>query len=189
MGTIQDGTGRGYSARVTASNKLSTVGIHYPIQTHASLRDQRAFQAVSGVQSVTGAYGILALRNNGVTDVVVTYIRVGVDVVETSQALVEVLMGGVWVDGTAAPGPHNVNAGSTISAEVTSHYNTIPTTPNVIDNVWIAGPGEQVWKKEGSIVLPTSHHMALRVTPATAAVNVHARISFVTVDAADLEGI
>lgn len=186
---ITDGTGRSYQAQVTSENRLATTGVSYPPQMHASIVTGEAYQAVSGVRNIAslGVYGILALRNDSLTKkMIVTYIRAGVDRVEALQAKCEIYLGGTWVAGTAAPTPPNLNTASALSADVTAHYNAVPTSSNLIDAKWIKGPDECVWNKEGSIIIPTSGIISLKITTETNAVNAHGRISFYYVDAAEV---
>jgi hypothetical protein len=182
---IEDGKGSGKRAEVSPEYRLRTQSVVYTPQLHASLVYQKAFQAVSGVRNITsaGAYGILAVKNEGSDDLAVTYIRIGVDKTEVLQAKAEILIGGTWVAGTAAE-IHNMNAKSAISPEAIVHYNSIPTSSNVIDTRWAKGPSEMTWSKEGSIIVPTGGIVALRITTETDAVNIHGRISFIVIPAA-----
>jgi hypothetical protein len=186
---IEDGTGDGVQAQVNKEHKLATTAVTASPQQHASGAFGRAYQVVSGIRSMTGAYGLLALRNDGSENLVITYIRVGIDQVEVAQAQIDMSLGGTWVDGTATDMPVNLNTRFAIEAGITSHYNAAPTDPNVIDTAWVRGPGEQVWRKEGSIILPTNGIVSIKVTPVTAAVNGHARISFIMLTDEQLESL
>lgn len=186
MTIIDDGKGRGKSAAVSEEHRLATNAVTTSPQQHASGAHGKAFQVVSGIRAVTGAYGILALKNEGVDNIVVTYIRVGIDKVETAQALVQLYMGGVWVAGTTTDAPVNLNGRYAIEAGITSHYNAIPTGSLNIDTRWVRGPSEVTYNKEGSIVLPTNGIFSIKVTPETASVNVHARISFIVLSEDEL---
>lgn len=187
---ITDGTGRSYQAQVTSENRLATTGVAYAPQMHASIVKGEAYQAISGVRNIAslGVYGILALRNDSLTKkMIVTYVRASVDRVEASQAKVEIYLGGTWVAGTAAPTPVNLNTSSAMTASVTAHYNAVPTgSSSSIDAKWIKGPDECTWNKEGSIIIPTSGIISLKITTETNAVNAHGRISFYYVDAAEV---
>jgi hypothetical protein len=186
---IEDGTGKGVQAAVNREFKLATTSVIASPQQHASGLG-RAYQVVSGVQSMTGAYGILALRNDSTDNMVITYIRAGIDQVETAQALVELYLGGTWAAGTATADPVNLNTRFAIEAGITSHYNSIPTgSPSAIDAVWLRGPDEQVWRKEGSIILPTNGIVSIKITPTTASVNGHGRISFIMLTDEQLESL
>ena len=186
---IEDGKGKGVYASVSHENKLATTSVFASPQQHASGAYGRAFQVTSGIRTVTGAYGLLALQNNSPNNMVFTYVRVGVDKVETAQALIELALGGIWVAGTATDAPVNLNGRYATDAGVLSHYNAVPTTPNTIDRRWLAGPGEVTYNKEGSIILPTNGIFAIKVTPETAAVNCHARVSFIMLTNDELEDL
>jgi hypothetical protein len=107
----------------------------------------------------------------------VTYIRIGIDKTEASQAKVEILTRGTWNDGSAGS-IEGCNLGSSLPAEATAHYNSIPTAPSVMDLRWITANQEVTYNKEGSIVIPTSGIIALRLTTETDSVKAHGRISF-----------
>lgn len=176
---IEDGKGNGVFAGVSIEKRLRTEAVTFSPQLHASLVYQQAFQAVSGVRQVTpaGSYGLLALLNNGLDEVAVTYIRIGADKTETAQVKAEVLVGGVWEEGTPAD-IYNMNARSALTPLVDAHYDVEPISANVIDNRWSSCPAEMTWNKEGSIVLPKGGIVSLRVTTETDNVYVHGRISF-----------
>jgi hypothetical protein len=183
---IEDGKGTGSRLAVSAENRARTESVTHSPQMHASFVYQKAYQAISGVQTVSSpdAYGILALTNTGAEDIAVTYIRMGVDKAEVSQVKAEVLLGGVWAAGTAAS-IVNMNTVSSLQPEVTAHYNSIPTgSPSVIDVRWATGPAEMTYNKEGAIIIPTGGIIALRMTTETASVSIHGRISFFVIPAA-----
>jgi hypothetical protein len=177
---INDGKGKGVQASVSREQRLRTEALTHSPQMHMSFVYQKAFQIVSGVQNIAtaGAYGLLAVRNEGEEDIAITYIRIGVDKVETAQCLCEVLLNGDWADTGSDAGIYNMNGGSSLLPDITARYNNVPTgTPFTIDSRWVRGPDEVIYSKEGSIILPTGAHIALRVTTETDAVNVHGRIS------------
>ena len=184
-----DGSGSGVAAKVNADNKLATTAVAVSPQFHASASDGQAFQVVSGIRATVAAtpYGILAIRNDGQLNLVLTYIRVGIDQVEVAQAELGLFMGGVWVAGTDTEPPVNLNGRFSLEADVTAHYNAIPTGSKNIDRRWMRGPDEAVWRKEGAIILPTNSMFSIQVTPVTNAVNAHARISFILLSDDELE--
>jgi hypothetical protein len=175
---IEDGKGTGFQAQVSKEHKLATSAVVAAPQLHASAAYGRAYQVMSGVRAVTGAYGLLALRNNSTFNLIVTYIRVALDDTETAQAQIELALGGTWVAGTAVT-PVNLNSRFSIEADVDAHYNALPTSANTIDTRWARGPDEVVYRKEGSIILTNNNLISVKVTPETAAVNFNARISFI----------
>jgi hypothetical protein len=187
MTKIVDGTGGGWEAKVTSENKLAAIAVTVPPQMHLSARHQQAFQVLSGVQSITGANGLLAIRNDSAKRLVVTYIRVACDDTETAQALVEIYLGGTWTGGGTALTPVNLNLTSAAQAGVTAETNSLPGgTPSLIDARWLRGPGEVTYNKEGSIILGTNNVFSIKVTPETAAVGFNARLSFLMIDEAEL---
>jgi hypothetical protein len=184
---INDGTGSGSSAKVSVENKLSIAGVTVSAQMHASARHGRAYQVMSGIRTITGAYGILAIRNESADNLVITYIRMAVDKTETAQCLTQIFLGGNWVAGTAVE-PVILNSKFNLNAGITAHYNAIPTgSPQGIDTRWIRGPDEIVYNKEGSIILGTNDLMSIKMTPETASVSVNARVSFLMLTDDELE--
>ncbi len=180
MTQIVDGRGTGIRAKVTQDFRLATSSASFPLQALQSLTKQRAYQAVSGERTIAtaGAYGILGIRNVSTGFAVITYIRMGVDSVETSECKCEVLTGGTWAAGTESP-IVNMNQNSSLASGLEANYNAIPTdSPDVIDVHWLKGPGEVVYRKEGSIVIPSGRHLALRMTTSTNGATIHGRISF-----------
>lgn len=189
---IEDGKGTGYKASVNKNNQLQVAATIASQQLQASARFGQAYQAASGVRNVAsaGAYGILALRNDSELNMIITYIRMGVDKTETAQAKCEVLFGGTWVAGTAADDPVNLRSDSSKEPGVTAHYNSTPTgSPKVIDVHWVKGPGEVTYNKEGSIIIKKNGILSLRMTTETDAANIHGRISFIMLTDEQLAGI
>jgi hypothetical protein len=185
---IKDGTGKGYSAKVISDGKIATVSEIYSMQAHASMAHERAYQVNSGERTVTsaGAYGILALRNDASSDYcIVTYIRMGLNQVETAEAKFETFLGGTWSAGTAVT-PVNMHIGSPNSPSVTAHYNSIPTGATMSDMCYLRGPNEKSYNKEGAMNIPPGEILSIKVTTTTDATKVYARISFVCLTETDL---
>lgn len=186
---IEDGSGSGYSAKVSSEKKLAVSAVSIPIQMHISAVKGQAFQVSSEIQAITGEYGILALQNNTTLNMVITYIRIGCDKTEVAQMLIEQFLGGNWVDGTALT-PTNLNRRFSLESGIKAHTNSIPEgLPFNIDVAWIKGPDERNYNKQGSIILPTNAIYSIRVTPETASVPVHARVSFLMLSDEQLSSI
>jgi hypothetical protein len=177
----------GQSPLVNFERRETVSALRIPVQLYAAYKYKKAFQAYSGVRTITtaGAYGILALRNDSDADVmVITYIRINIDKTETAQALGEIYLGGTWSAGTAVT-PKNLNDGSTNAPGATAHYNSVPGG-NDIDGSWKKGPAEWVYNKEGSIILNNSGIISLKLTTETDAVKATGRISFIKIPAEKL---
>ena len=182
MFILKDGTGGGYSAKVTKGGKLRVLADNQTIQSFESLVNEAAFQAFSGeiTVSTAGEYGVLALRNDSTETAIFTYIRMGVDSTETAEAKFETIMGGTWNAGTAAS-IINMNVGSNNTSGMTAHYNSIPTSGDVTDLCYLKGPNEMRYSKEGSVVLRPGEIIAVKVTTSTNGAKVYARMSFVMI--------
>jgi hypothetical protein len=185
---IDDGTGKGPSAKVTKENKLTTTAVTISPQMHMSAAHGLAYQVLSGVQTITGANGILAIQNDGPKNIAITYMRIACDKTETAQMLSEIFIGGDWAGGGTAVTPVSLNKRFNLDPGVTALTNSIPTgSPELIDTRWLKGPDEVVYNKEGSIILPTSGILSIKVTPETASVKINARVSFVVFDDEELQ--
>jgi hypothetical protein len=181
---IITGADHGDSLKITNERRALTSSLVISQQLHAAAHHQRSFQVISGIRNISsaGAYGILSLKNNDSDrSLIVTYIRMGVDKIETAQALCEIYVGGDWVAGTAVT-PINLNMASNINASVTAHYNSVPTSSSLIDSRYLKGPDEVVYNKEGSIIVPTDEIISLKITTETAAVNAYGRLSFIMIE-------
>lgn len=177
---IGDGTGRGHIAGVTADNQLYVQSESQSVQHHASVNHGGSYQIVSGERVVNpaAAYGILAIRNDGTEPFAITYIRVGYNSVEVAQVKLELNLGGTWVAGSATASPVQLNQSFSTPLDFTTHYNAIPTGSSNIDTKWMgAGPQENTWNKEGTIIVTTGKIFSIKVTPTTAGATFHARIS------------
>ena len=185
---IEDGTGTSYKAKVNLQNKLATISIAGSPQLHVSAADGQAYQVSSGIQTVAsaGVYGILALRNDSSDNLLITYMCTAINDTEAGETQVETYLGGTWVAGTATENPVNLNGRFNLDAEVTAHYNSIPTSGELIDARWLAGPDEVGYNKEGSIILPTNGIISIKLTTETDNVKVHSRISFLLMSDDDL---
>lgn len=186
---IHDGKGSGVLAQVSKENKLAITGIAASPQLHASAAYGRAYQVITPIINIAtaGAYGLLAVQNQSDKNMVITYMRVGVDDNETAQALFELYMGGSWVGGGTQVFPVNLNGRFSLDSGIIAHYNSIPTSASAIDRRWMKGPNENTWNKEGSIILPTNNVFSMKVTTETNGANVYGRISFIMLTDEELE--
>jgi len=176
---IESGGGNSDRAEVSVEGRLRTESVRLTPQFYASIKYGNAFQVNSGVQTVSsaGAYGLLALRNDGNDFLAITYIRIGVNKTEANETQAEILLGGTWSDGSAA-NLYNMDQKNSDVPAVTYHYNTLMSGANSIDVQWGTGPAEMVYNKEGSIILKPNAIISLKVTTGTDSVKVHGRISF-----------
>lgn len=184
---LKDGSGKGYSAKIMSDGKLAALAETYTMQAHASLAHAEAFQAFSGERTVSpaGTYGIIAVRNDSEDYMIITYVRMGLNQVETAEAKFETCVGGAWVAGTAVA-PVNMHIGHPRAPEVTVHYNSEPTSVTVSDICYLRGPDEMRYNKEGSVVIPPGKIFSIRVTTTTDSVKVYARVSFVRMTAEEI---
>lgn len=115
---IEDGTGDGPSAGVTARNRLKVDAISTPHEVVVSRDDARAFNAVcEGVTVGDGEYGAYLKNTSTTRNLFISLIRVSAD------GTVPILWKIHKVSGTAANGAAvtavNLNLGSAISPEAT----------------------------------------------------------------------
>lgn len=187
---IKDGRGTGSSAKVQSDGKLAVLSETFPMQSRSSLVEHGAYQVHSGAYTIAsaGQYGILALGNTSTTGghLIVTYIRCGVNQVETQEMLIEVKSDGTWVDGTPLE-PHNMYIGSSILPSVRAHTNSTPTGSTLFDMQYLRGPGCAKWSKEGSLIIPPGETLSISVTTSTDNASVYARISYIELSAQGLE--
>ena len=187
---IKDGRGTGNAAKVQSDGKLAVLSETFPMQARSSLVEHGAYQVYSGIQTVVtaGQYGILALGNTSTTGghLIVTYIRCGVNRIETQEMLIEIKSDGTWVDGTPLT-PHNMYIGSSVLPASRAHTNATPIGSTTFDARYLQGPNCAKWSKEGSLIIPPGETLSVSVTTSTDNASVYARISYIELSAQGLE--
>ena len=183
MAKIIDGSGKGYEAKVTSSNRLLTEALSVPIQHAVSHDKQQSYQVISTIDIAASKQYFLSVTNTSSTkDMIVTYIRVNsASAAATNEdAFFSIEVNGSYTSGGSAVIPTNVYVGSPNSADVEAYGNgaiTTGGTPLEIDRNYTAN-SMQSFSKEGSIVIPKNATIHIAHTGSTAAGTAYARISF-----------
>lgn len=186
---IEDGTGQGHKAKVTAENRLYTHSLAIPVQAHISENHQQAFQVCGQIDIADSEKVILFLKNDDPDrKAVITYIRImsagAADL--NKDAYFSIKMNGIYSSGGTAVTPVNMSAGSNQEAEVIAYQGTgtdivLTGTSQCIDKNWSAN-SMQSYNKEGSLQLPRGQSMSIHHIGSTVAGIAYARISFYMID-------
>lgn len=185
---IEDGTGKGYVAKVTANNRLLTRALTVSHQHHISDTIEEAYQVVTsagGVNIAASKQNILLVENTSDTrDMVITYIRLETigAAAASASAFWTMEVGGLYSSGGTAVTPVNMHIGSSKNAQglfYDGNGSAIVTTGtfNEIDRLYKAND-QVIYRKEGSIVIPKNQSLLITHTGSTAAGVAYARVSF-----------
>jgi len=177
----------GTTAGVTKENQLKTRAEMHALQFHTSFVNGDAYQVIHTDTGITAEDStVLHIKNTSATKLLaVTYVRVMDLGSVTTHAVGHHFTLGVG-DTVASGGdsitPVNVNQGSGKVAEVTVTADpTEGDTFTEIDRVYTVAGEQNVWRKEGSVILSQGDTFSVkRLSTGTGAATV--RVSFVMLD-------
>ena len=168
---ITDGTGTGYEAKVNTRNELLTLAIVVTEETDAALNG-RAYNISTDSVSITGATGMLYIKNNESEDVCVSTLRVALGSGSfAGEATVDVIRNpttGTLIS-NAADVPINVNENFSSSKTLLDSlaYAGVDgyTITNGTDALVEFMGGDETLTINNPIVLPKGSALGVRVTP------------------------
>ena len=177
MEQIQDGTGKGYLAKVDNANRLSTNSVTTSAQEFASANGL-AYNLNTGVITLTNATKtpVLYLKNNEDLDLIIDLVlyMTGASTGGSGNILVEVVRNPT--SGTIVSGASNVemnqnrNFGSSRSLSVNAYKgttgNTLTDGVKFIESI-LATATQRVAINVGAIILPKGSSIAIQITPPT----------------------
>ena len=185
---IVDGTGKGYRAKVSSSNKLEVIAISDSIQHEVSQSQGQAYQVIGIATLSSGRTVSLHVSNSSSTrSLVVTYVRhqiidhSGGTTFPNASNYFSLALGRVYVSGGATVTPVNLNQGSGNNAEVVA-YQTNPTLSGTvfeIDRWYTKAEGDMnAFIKEGSIVVQPNRTIELAYVGDQTGGIIYSRMSF-----------
>lgn len=178
MGTITDGTGKGYQGKIGSDNRFWTDSITRPQSQSASLSGN-SFNINTGVINLTSANksAVLYVKNNGLNDVVIEgiFYLIGNSTGGSGDMLITVLRNPTA--GTIISNASDVelkavnrNFGSpnipTIDAYKGAEGNTFTDGDKVIESIFNQSP-TRAYIDAGYIILPKGASIGFEITPAT----------------------
>jgi len=164
MSQIEDGTGLGFSAKVTDENQLKVLSTSESVQHHISENKQQAYQVIGTATLAASTVVGLHVKNTSSDKILtVTYIRhqvldpAGGTALPNASCYYRIAVGRTLTSGGATATAVNVFAGSGNTAEITATQ-TAPTlggTAQEIDRWYTKAEGDMsTFNKEGALILP-----------------------------------
>lgn len=174
---IEDGTGKGYRAKVDSENRLNVYSVSESILERAA-EEGKSFNINTGTINLTSANksAILYLKNNGDEEIVISSIGflLGNSTGGSGDLIPEVIKNPT--SGTIVSGATNVdinvnkNFGSSITLEVDAFKGAEASTITdgvVVYNSLLSGSARTYVISTGSIVLPKGSSIGVNLTPQT----------------------
>jgi len=192
---IDDGTGSGKKAKVSAENRLLTQSVSESLQHHISREEQQAYQVIGSATIANATTPVLHIKNTSSSLwLVVTYIRcttvdaAGGTALPSDATRWQLALNRTHASGGSAVTPVNINTGSSNPANVTV-YDSGPTlagTAAVIDDEPIEAEGKLAkWNKDGSVIVSPSGTIEISLVSDHTSGTARARMSFLMVDPAE----
>jgi hypothetical protein len=183
---IEDGTGRGYSAKVNSFNRLETRSVTASVQHVASLERSHAYQVKTEMDVTATEQNCLLIQNSStIRTLIVTFIRVETIGVASANenAYFKIKLGGKYSSGGTSLTPVNVNSGAAQVADgvfYDGNSSAIVTsgTYSDIDKTWKASNDLVTYNKEGAVCLTKDESLLITHKGSTAAGKLIARVSF-----------
>jgi len=177
MEQIQDGTGKGYLAKVDNENRLFTQSVTTSSQEHASELGL-AYNINTGIITLTNATKtpVLYLKNNEDYELVIDTVlyMTGASTGGSGNILVEIVRNptaGTIISGASAVEMNaNRNFGSSRSLSVNAYKgatgSTLTDGTKFIESI-LATATQRVAVSVGAIIIPKGSSMAIQITPPT----------------------
>jgi len=189
---IKDGTGNGYTAKVSSDNRLYTRSKSDTIQHSISMEDKYAFQVI-GVADLNESPAVaLHFKNEHSTKkMVVTYIRhqiidiAGGTTLPNFDNYYRITLGRTYVSGGTEATPVNVYAGSGNLSEVLVYTDnpSLEGTSFDIDRWYSKAEGDMnAFNKEGSLIIPPGETLELSYVGDHTSGKLYTRLSFLMDD-------
>ena len=192
MTILEDGTGKGYQAKVTPDNELKIAGEFRSIQHNASKINEDAYQVIGTATLASGTVVGLHVKNNSSTKLLaVTYIRhqiigqAGGTALPNTSNYYSVRFGRTFSSGGTSTIPVNVNNGSGNTSETTVYYNnpTLAGTASEIDRWYTKAEADMnIFIKEGAVILKQGNTLELSYIGDQTSGTLYTRLSFVMID-------
>lgn len=170
---IEDGTGKGYRARVSDKNKLEVLATNFDLEKSINLREGKAWSVniVSASANVAGGY-FFYLKNNGANPLIITDFRFQSNLV--SEIIVRRVTGNPTFRGAGTPQATSRNFGVTLTPTATLQTCTSATGLTNEGTIYYleqsAGNVEFQLNTTSGIILPQGTALALTRTGSAGAV-------------------
>jgi hypothetical protein len=187
---IDDGIGRGFSAKVNKENRLGVESVSLAAQAVRSREYGEAFQVEGTITITTSDTPVLWIRNDSQDKLlVVTYLRVMSIGAAASNVdgYFTIKLGSTYTSGGGAVTPVNLNRNSGRISPTVAYDGSSSLTlsgGSQIDKNWEAN-SMQAYNKEGSIVLGNNDAISVWHKGSTVAGSAYARISYYFIDKTD----
>ena len=177
MEQIQDGTGKGYLAKVDSDNRLYTKSVVSTEQEHES-SNGLAYNINTGIITLTNATKtpVLYLKNNEELDLIIDTVlyMTGASTGGSGDVLVEIVRNptaGTIVSGASDVEMNvNRNFGSTRSLSVNAYKgatgNTLTDGVKFIESI-LSTATQRVAVSVGAVIIPKGSSIAIQITPPT----------------------
>lgn len=185
---IADGIGRGYKAKVTKDNLLSTYTVSASLQHVISESKENAYQVIGTATLASGTVVGLFINNTTTKDLVITYCRhqiigaSGGTSFPNSSNYFSIALNRTYSSGGSVATPVNVNVGSGKSSGVTCYHGnpTLSGTSTDIDRWYTKADGDMnIFNKEGALILKPNNTLELSYTGDQTGGLLYTRLSFV----------
>jgi hypothetical protein len=197
---LEDGTGKGYQAKITNENQLKTVAEIHELQHHISATAGQVYQVVGELIGVnTGASTVLHLKNSSTTRIgVVSYMRFQTptpsgngDWLPDGGTYFQIGSGTTYSTGGTSVTPFNMNLTSGNVADLVAYKDspTVTGTFTEFDRWYPDGGGMQTYNKHGSLILGLDDTIEVRFTTDRPALQVAwCRITIMLISSDDFGG-
>jgi len=177
MEQVQDGTGKGYLAKVDSDNRLYTKSVVSTEQEHES-SNGLAYNINTGIITLTNATKtpVLYLKNNEEFDLIIDTVlyMTGASTGGSGNVLVEIVRNptaGTIVSGASDVEMNvNRNFGSTRSLSANAYKgatgNTLTDGVKFIESI-LSTATQRVAVSVGAVIIPKGSSMAIQITPPT----------------------
>lgn len=167
---IEDGTGKGFSAKVDSENRMLTISVTQSEQLFAAKKGE-SFQIGSGIVSLTSASesAMLYVKNNETRDLILT----GVNITSTASTggsgnvfLAKVYLEATGITGGSPTAALNNNFGSakTLTADITAGAEAATIDGGTASGAFYI-PIETFFNTEIAWVVPQGVTLAVSITP------------------------
>lgn len=185
---INDGSGKGYSAKVSDKNRLLVSAKSASAQHEVSHESGQAYQVLGTASLSSGTVPVLHIKNTSSSrDLIVSYIQwqvldnTGGTTLPNASNYMQLAFDRTYSSGGSAVTATNVNRASGNEAEVTA-YDSDPTlsgTAVEVDRWYPAAEGDMhTWNKEGSVILGQGDTLEVSFVGDQSSGTAFARISF-----------
>jgi hypothetical protein len=186
---IEDGTGKGYKAKVDSKNRLRGYVVASSLQHVISEEDENAYQVIGTATLASGTVTVLHITNNDPDrKLTVTYLRhqvvgaSGGTAFPNTSNYFSIRLGRTYSSGGSTAIAINVSSGSGNTAQITAYQGapTLTGTANEIDRWYTKADGDMnTFNKEGSLIIPPNKTIEISYIGDHSSGTIYARLSFV----------